>query len=232
MLKDKQKILDNINIVLAEPKIPENIGLTARVLKNTSFSTFSLVNPCLSQKVSEVARRAKDILEGARVYGSLKEALASSQFVFGASRRKHKDIYIHNFNDIKYSIVSLAKAGRISIIFGQESFGLRNRETEECGGIFYIPASPEFSSYNLSQAVGIVCYEIATIIDKLYAASTFKPALRSEYETFFDYLRDYLSLRVKKDRVETSLKSLKRLFLRTYLTKNEISLLKNLFKGS
>ncbi|MDD3296335.1 MAG: TrmH family RNA methyltransferase [Candidatus Omnitrophica bacterium] len=231
MLKDKQKILDNINIVLAEPKIPENIGLAARVLKNTSFPNLSLVRPCLNQKASEVARRAKDILEEAKVYNSLSEALSSSQFVFGASSRKHRGMNIHNFNDIKYLIISLAKAGRISIVFGKESFGLCSHQIKECTGVFYIPANPEFSSYNLSQAVGIVCYEIATVIDKLYTVSTFKPASRGEYETFFDYLKDYLSLKVKKDRVKTSLSSLKRLFLRTSLSKNEISLLKDIFKN-
>ena len=139
---DKEKILKNIEIVLASPAIPENIGLVARVLKNTSFFNLSLVNPKLTPKSSEVAKRARDLLKKAKAYDSLNEAVKSSTFVFGASRRKREYKVSFNFNEIKHLIISLAFNKKVSIVFGNETFGLSQEETKDCDSIFYIPANP------------------------------------------------------------------------------------------
>lgn len=226
---DNKNILTNIQIVLVEPQVPDNIGLVARALKNTGFSNLSLVTPNLSEKAYEVAKRARDILERAKIYGSLPEAIKDSHFVFGTSRRKHSDSFIFNFNETKHLIASLAVHKKISIVFGRENFGLSQKEIELCDGIFYIPANSQFSSYNLASAVTVVCYELMNLSEQLYQAPVFNLANRKEYETFFTYLKKHLALRLKKNRVEPSLKTLRRLFLRTSLTKNEIELLKSLF---
>ena len=226
---DKEKILKNIEIVLASPAIPENIGLVARVLKNTSFSNLSLVNPKLTSKSNEVAKRARDLIKKAKIYDSLTEAVKSSTFVFGSSRRKREYKVSFNFNEIKHLIICLASNKRVSIVFGNETFGLSRSEAKDCDSIFCTPANPSFSSYNLANAVGIVCYEIFNLLDNAHNFCSLNLAKREEYETLFAYMERYLESRTKKNRVEPTLQSLKRIFLRTHLTKNEVALLKSLF---
>jgi tRNA C32,U32 (ribose-2'-O)-methylase TrmJ len=62
----------NIDIVLVQPKIADNIGLCARVLKNTSFFSLSLVNLHLNEKSFQVAKCACDVLQNAKIYKNLK----------------------------------------------------------------------------------------------------------------------------------------------------------------
>ena len=228
-MEKKQSVLANIQIVLVEPRVPENIGLVARVLKNTGITNLSLVKPNLTVKAYEVAKRARDVLEGAKTYASLKEAVEYLYFVFGTTRRKSSDTFIFNFNGTKHLVASLASKKKVGIVFGREDFGLSQKEMEVCDGIFYLAANPDFPSYNLASCVTIVCYELMSLSEQLYHAPALNLSSRQEYETFFSYLKEYLAVQLKKNRVEPSLKTLKRLFLRTCLTKNEIALLKSLF---
>ncbi len=224
----KERILKNIDIVLVNPTIADNIGLVARVLKNTAFTNLVLVNPNLIEKAYAVAKRAKDILEKAKVYSSLEEALSASQFIFGTTRRVRAYKFIYNFENIKPLILSLALQKRISILFGREDFGLAKEELELCHSVFYLPAHPQFPSYNLSFAVGIVCYELFYTLESLYSLSNLELAPKGEIESFFGYLEKELSLYVKKERLGATLLSLKRIFLRTHLTNHEVALLKSL----
>ncbi len=228
---DKKELLKKANIVLASPKTAENIGLAARVIKNTSFSKLSLVKPNLTFKSFDVAKKARDILEQAKICQTIKEAVSSSEFVFGATRRPRENKCIFNFNDIKHLIAAAIKSKTISIVFGREDFGLSAQELKECDSVFYIPANPDFSSYNLATSVGIVCYEIFNQLNNLYSLGSLELAQRKDYETFFSYLEEKVSEKLKPQKAKTAIVSLKRLFLRTHLTKNEISLLKSLFIG-
>jgi TrmH family RNA methyltransferase len=213
---------------LASPSVPENIGLTARILKNTSFGKLALVSPGISRKSFEVAKRARDTLENAATFSSLQEAVSGSGFVFGSTRRVREHTFVFNFEDIKHFILASARRQKISLVFGRENFGLSQAEIAACDSVFYLPADPGFPSYNLSAAVGIVCYELFNLSRSLLSFPSLSPATRKEYETFFAYLKKHLAGRVKKNRLKPTLDSLRRIFLRTHLTKNEIALLKSL----
>ena len=143
----KAKSLGNIDLVLVSPQVPENIGLVARILKNTCFSHLSLVNPNLSEKSYEVAKRARDILNQAKKFDTLKEALSKSHFTFATTRRVRSYKFIYNFHDILPLIVSQAQKKRVSIVFGKENFGLSKKEIDLCDSVIYLPANPGFPSY-------------------------------------------------------------------------------------
>jgi TrmH family RNA methyltransferase len=227
---DKSAILKNINIVLVDPQIPENIGLIARVLKNTSIFCFSLVNPNLNRKSFEVAKRAKDVLQKARVFESLSEAIKDSHFVFGSTRRRREYKTIYNFRQILPQIVSLASSRKVSILFGKENFGLSREEIETCDSIFYLPANPKFSSYNLAFSVGIVCYQIFDFVQNILCTTPLDLAKKKDIEALFVFIKKSLSSNKFDTKLTNSiLFSLKRLFTRTHLTKREVELLKMLF---
>lgn len=226
---DKADILKNIDIVLVRPRIAENIGLVARVLNNTSFPPPVLVTSEVPQEAYRVARRSRRFLEGARKYTELKEAVKESHFVFGTTSRCRENKLIFDFDKIKYLIVSLACNRKVSILFGKENFGLSRAESELCNSFFYIPASSDFSSYNLSHAVAIVCYEIFNTARNVDSLSSFELATSGEHEELLSYAEEFLADKIKSSRVKTAMITLRRLFARTQLSRNEIGLLKSLF---
>ena len=220
----------NIQIVLVEPQVPDNIGLIARVIKNTGVGSLVLVRPqALTQKAFEVAKRARDVLEKAVIVDTIAAALAESHFVFATTRRQPSGTFIFDFNESKQFIAAAACAKKISIVFGRENFGLTQEELEQCTNAFYIPARPDFPSYNLAAAVGIVCYELMSCLQQSYRLPKLALASRKECEELFSFLEKYLTTRIKKNRVQPSLHTLRRMFTRACLTKNEAGLLKSLF---
>jgi tRNA/rRNA methyltransferase len=48
----------------------------------------------------------------------------------------------------------------VAFVFGSETAGLTNDEMFACQHLVHIPASPQFSSLNLAQAVQVVAYEL------------------------------------------------------------------------
>ncbi|MCM8773208.1 MAG: hypothetical protein NC820_00490 [Candidatus Omnitrophica bacterium] len=227
---DKVRIIKNIRIVLVNPTIEENIGLCARVLKNTSFSHLYLVKPNLSTISFKVAKRANDLLKEAKVFDELKQALKDSLFVFGTTRRKRADKLIYNLNYILPSIVAQASKGVVSIIFGKEDFGLSKEELRYCDSVFYIPANPNFSSYNLAFAVGIVCYKILEYLDNVMYIDSLDLAKKEDIETLLVFIQKAMTvLGVKKEFIDSSFNSFRRIFLRTHLTCNEVQILKTIF---
>ena len=97
--------------------------------------------------------------ENARRFPSLEEALADSMFTVGATRRRGKFRKLSSYSPEQLSEkISSLPEGRISIVFGRESDGLRDDEVAACSSIVTIPTSDSFPSLNLSQAVQIICY--------------------------------------------------------------------------
>jgi TrmH family RNA methyltransferase len=226
---DKKKILRNINIVLVAPQISENVGLTARILKNTSFSNLSLVTPSVNKKSLEVAKRAGDLLKKAHIFSDLHTAISDSCFVFGTTRRKRKYSSIYNFNYILPQLVSLASTKKVSILFGKENFGLSKEELGLCDSIFYIPANPAFSSYNLAFSVGIVCYEIFTFLENIFSCGALDLAKRKDLQALRRFIKKALDKKFEAQVSMSLLCSLERTLKRTHLTKREVEVLKTIF---
>jgi len=223
-------IFKNIRIVLVSPQIPENIGLCARVMKNTLFENLYLVKPNLNEKSFQVAKRARDILEKAKLFDNLKSALGDSHFVFGTTRRKRSYKFIYNLQNILPFIVAFAKKHKITILFGKENFGLSKDEMSLCDSVFYIPSASSFPSYNLAFSVGLVCYKIFEYTQSILDIDYLELAKKKDIENLFLFIEETLrKIRLKTDRKEAILYSLRRIFSRTTLTKNEIQLLKAIF---
>ena len=88
-------LLHDTSIILVEPSLAVNVGAVARAMKNMGFSSLRLVSPeAASEHRSDPARRmasgAEDILDQARVFPSLGEALADIQVAAGCTARKGK----------------------------------------------------------------------------------------------------------------------------------------------
>lgn len=226
--------LKNIGIVLVSPQIPENIGFTARIMKNMDFSLLFLVEPPPLTKAYQVAKRARDILDKARIYPELSEAVSEFNFVVATSRRQRKDSLVYDLKSLVPVIVSLAKKGqKVGVLFGREDFGLLKEEFSYADAVVRIPSSFNFPSLNLSFAVGIFCYEIFCSAKSIYQVPILDYASKKDIYSLYNYIEEVLEKIGYQDKTIPSSKraisSLKRIFRRTYLTKREVELLKAIF---
>jgi len=125
---------------------------------------FVLVNPRFPDAVKEdeaiaFASGALDVLQNARIVGSVEEALQGCNFAAAVSAR------LREFSPPVVSPRELA--GQLAhdvglngaLLFGNERFGLPNEVVQKCNALLNIPANPDYSSLNLSQAVQVLAYE-------------------------------------------------------------------------
>ena len=78
-----------ISFVLVRAQTSANIGAAARALKTMGIEDFRLVEPCeFSDEAAYLAHGARDVLENAKVFTSLQEAVADVQVVLGTTARK------------------------------------------------------------------------------------------------------------------------------------------------
>src|SRR5918992_1288651 len=77
----------SIRIVLVDTNHPGNIGASARAMKNMGLRELCLVRPTFFPNADATARAAgaDDLLESARVFATLEEAIADCGLVVGTS---------------------------------------------------------------------------------------------------------------------------------------------------
>ena len=163
-----------INFILVEPKVPENIGASARAIKTMGFSNLLLVNPVnwLEGKALWVAHGSSDILEKAGIFSSLSDALSGSDFVIGTSAKqrtvRQDYVPISELRDLIMNKVNSLKS--VSVVFGREESGLTNDEMKLCDIISSIPMYSPYPSLNLSQAVMLFAYELSALNTMKYSS--------------------------------------------------------------
>lgn len=153
-----------INIVLIETSHPGNIGSVARAMKTMGLKNLLLINPRKfpSGDANALSGNAIDILEKAKVYKNLKEAIKDSTFVYATSARVRTIQWpTKNAQDAAEEIVKQVSANKkISIIFGREDRGLTNEELQIANTHIEIPANPEYPVLNIAMSAQIISYEI------------------------------------------------------------------------
>ena len=155
-------MFDNINIVLVNTSHPGNIGSSARAMGVMGFNKLSLVHPkdFPSEIATAMAVGCDKILDSARVYLNLSDALSESALNIGFSARSRKEsIPILSVDKCIDKIVANNKI-TYNIVFGNEKNGLSNQELLMCDYIVNLPTAPFYSSLNLSAAVQIFTYEL------------------------------------------------------------------------
>jgi tRNA/rRNA methyltransferase len=160
---ENPNLRDKIAVVLVEPQNPGNIGMVCRAMKNMGLSELRLVNPCpyLHPEAHKFAVSAKELLGAARVFSSLREALADSPLSVATTRRHGKYRQeIFTPEEVARKIVPELGSYRAALVFGREDNGLTTDELSLCRWHATISTSGEYGSLNLSQAVLIFCYEI------------------------------------------------------------------------
>lgn len=225
-------------ILLHSPQLPENMGAVARVMKNFNLLELRLITPNISplhEKALATSAGAESILENARVFSCLKEAVQDLHHVFGTCADKRMGIrhYLSPHTFINEHMPHYGACEEVGILFGCERTGLCQDDLSHCEGTLQIPVNADFSSMNLSHAVGIVAYEYFTYHQNrplskrasTLALGDTNIALMSEKEVFFEHLihtldqGDYWRVEGKKAMMQQNLANL---FFRLPLTQQDI----------
>jgi tRNA/rRNA methyltransferase len=154
-----------IRFVLCRPQHPGNIGAAARAIKTMGFSDLRLVAPerYPAPEAQWMATNAGDVLENAKVQ-SLSESIGDCLLTFAMSARGRE--WSPQVLDVRTAATRAREvAGDVAFVFGNEQAGLTNDELFACQNLVHIPASKEFSSLNLAQAVQVVAYELHMAAD-------------------------------------------------------------------
>ena len=157
----RSAMADTPVIVLVRPQLGENIGKAARAMLNFGLAEMRLVEPrdgWPNPSAGPAASGADVVLEKARVFATVADAVADCAHVYATTVRKRgvtKPVVTP-----EEAAAQIATApGRSAIVFGPERSGLETDDVALAHKIVTVPINPEFASLNLAQAVILLAYE-------------------------------------------------------------------------
>jgi tRNA/rRNA methyltransferase len=157
-------LFKRLRFVLVETSRAGNVGSVARAMKTMGFSELVLVAPRCQDPLHDpeavaFASGALDVLQGARTVGTVAEALEGCNFAAAVSARLREfSPPVWSPRDFSNHVGSDAGL-HPALILGNERFGLPNEVVQDCNVLINIPANPDYSSLNLSQAAQVLAYE-------------------------------------------------------------------------
>tara|TARA_B100000700_G_scaffold245930_1_gene274630 strand:- start:3197 stop:3901 length:705 start_codon:yes stop_codon:yes gene_type:complete len=231
-------MINKIGFLLVKPQLPENIGFSARGLKNFGFKNLDLVSPketWPNKKAITTSVGAKDIFRTTKVYSNIKDAINKYDIVYASSARR-RDINKRHLSFNKFiESVKKNKKKKIGIMFGPEASGLSNDDISYSNYIFKIPVNKNFESINLSHSIVIVCYEIFKSLRPNYFKREKKLSdiiSKKDLNTFTNFVEDRLEKKgffSPNEKKKTMLVNLRNIFGRMELSNKELRILSSVF---
>ena len=221
-------------VILVEPRLAENLGTTSRAMRNCGLTDLRLVDPkvdWLSDKALAAASGGEKILENARSFNTVADAIADLQRTYATTARRREMVKpILTAKGAATDMRGHAEAGKkIGILFGRERHGLTSDEVGLCDAIVEIPMNPEHSSLNLAQAVLVVAYEwFQAGYDGPQATMAFnrtEPAAKKDIMDLFVHLeRELVDCGFLRDPEKHTLMviNIRNMLLRAELTEQEV----------
>ncbi|HEX4858313.1 MAG TPA: RNA methyltransferase [Usitatibacteraceae bacterium] len=233
--------LQRVRVVLVETSHPGNVGSVARAMKTMGLQDLVLVQPrdaavCRNAEAVALASGAADLLQDARVAGTLAQAIADCHHAIALTSRRRE--LSHGMHALRAAVQMAAqelaadRSRRIALVFGSETYGLSNDQIDLCQAIATIPTSPDYASLNLSHAVQLAAYEMRLALDDSEPESS---ALRDaatigDVEGFFAHLQ---ASAVESGFLDPAspkrfMTRMRRLFTRARLEREEVAILRGL----
>jgi tRNA/rRNA methyltransferase len=151
-----------VRFVLVRPRVAENVGAAARVLRNFGHADWVLVDP--ERLDREVARRlavgAEDLLDRVREAPTLDEAVADCAWVVGTDSKRFRGRPPLEPAELASEVAGVAPRGPTALVFGGERDGLRAAELARCDALSRIPSRGPQPSLNLAQAVAVYAFAL------------------------------------------------------------------------
>jgi tRNA/rRNA methyltransferase len=132
-------------------------------MSNFGFFDLRLVRPYEAAfRDARSAVGALAILENAREYPTVAEAVADCSLVVGTSAgSRHRDAQqpVYRLEAATQKMLAEMNQHKAALLFGSEKFGLSNDDLSHCHWLLHIPARAEHRSMNLGQSVALCLYE-------------------------------------------------------------------------
>ena len=195
--------LQDIKIILCRAADAGNIGAVCRAMKNMDLTELRLVTdnidagadkPLDINKIRVRAVHAEDILENAKIFNNLNDAIKDCTIVIGTTRRRGQ--YRKNVSMTPRVLAEwLAhRPGPAAVVFGNERTGLEDSELDICNAASHIPVSEIQPSLNLSHAVQIYAYEFFLALKpQIQVKGEWTPMNQSEVSTLVEEITDTLA---------------------------------------
>lgn len=234
-----------IRIVLVRTSHPGNIGAAARAMRTMGLHRLDLVAPGRfpHREARAMAAGADDVLERARVFDSLEDAVADCRWVMGCTARR-RSVVMDEFEPSAGAarMLDAARLGPAALVFGCERTGLSNEELQHCHAAVHIPSVADFSSLNLAAAVQVLAWELrrealsrADAPDPVQVAPVdAPPATAMQLEGLFDHLGQLLDdIDFHKGRSpDRVMRRLRQLLLRAQPDQREVRVLRGIFSDA
>lgn len=255
-----RRLMDAFRFVLMAPSHAGNIGSVVRAMATMGLADLVVVNPREADfrnhpQARALASGARELLAAVRHADSLQDAVADCELVVAVSASPRE------FGPLPRTPVEIASlaleqldAGtvrKVAMVFGTERTGLLIGEMALCQQLVSIPADPDYSSLNLSQAAQIIAFSLRQQVmlastrqsapervadfEKAQAAEAHGVEAYAEHgaiERLYAHLEealvaiDYLD----PDEPKKLMARMRRLFSRTRLEASEVDLLRGVCK--
>lgn len=150
----------DLTVVLISARNPLNIGAAARAMANFGVTDLRVVNPyevAFREAVSAVG--GAHVLQSARVFGSVADAVADCSLVVGTTAAQRRELQ-QPIESLETGMRRVREhPGRAALLFGSEKFGLSNEDMSYCHALLRIETAAGTPSMNLGQAVAVCLYE-------------------------------------------------------------------------
>ena len=193
---------NKFGFILVKPQLGENIGACARSMKNFGFNKLNIVEPKINfpnHKVKATSVGAYDIINKAKVFSNIEDAISSYNLIISLSARRRdinkKHISLEDFQ----KIITKNRDLNIGLMFGPEASGLSNKDLSFSNYILQIPTSTKFKSLNLSHSLTIICYEIFKLVNKIIFKKNSSKLKISSKSNISSVLKHLVNLLEKKD---------------------------------
>lgn len=202
-------------------------------MKNFQLKDLWIVKPkaSINSEAKAFAMGGLDVLESAKVVGTLKKALKGVDLVVGTSSVVATST--SNLCRVPITPAELAERvraarGSIGIIFGRESSGLSNQEINACDFMVTVPACHDYNVLNIATAASIIFYEI---FRQRIKGPSFELASGPAMERLlqqFDRLLKQSNMPTHRRRLAQ--RAFRNVISRSFVSKREASLLIGLFR--
>ena len=242
--RDMMKFLPAV--VLVQPQMGENIGASARAMKNCGLSHLHIVNPrdgWPSESAMAMAAGGADILEAAHLHDSVMDAVSDYTLVAATTARRRgvaKESLLPREAATMLHMHAM-KGGKTALLFGGERAGLNNDDIALADFLITAPLNPQFSSLNLGQAVLLMAWECWMVsLQEEDQESKFEEckdnpmATTKEKSFFFSMLDEALAeggFFPSPDTRPVVMRNIMAMFGRARLTKQDVSTLHGVIKA-
>jgi len=225
-------------IVLVRPQLGENIGKAARAMLNFSLTDMRLVRPrdgWPNPSAGPAASGADAVLQQARVFDTVQDAIADCSTVFASTVRR-RDLVMPVLRPAEMATQILQSAERSAILFGAERSGLETEEVALARAIVTVPINPKFGSLNLAQAVILLAYEWSKSADLAVppAKALEPPAPQAEVEGLIGQLDAALEHKGyfhPPSRTQTTRNTLRTIFTKTGWSSREVKAVRGVLRA-